>query len=73
MPHTIHFWRVKDFRGRWYKTRYRTDEAGIRIEHPEAELIEAGSMQIPDFDPRQDRYSPTKQGRVGEPVQARNE
>jgi hypothetical protein len=63
MPHRIYFWRIKDIRGRWYKTRYRTDEESIRKEHPEAQLIEAGSMEIRDFDPRQDRYSPTMQGR----------
>ena len=48
MPHRIYFWRVKDFRGRWYKTRYRTDEESIRKEHPEAERIDFDFIDIAD-------------------------
>lgn len=42
----IFYWRVKDVKGRWIKTSFRMIEAEIRVEHPEAERVDYGSMLI---------------------------
>ncbi len=51
MKTEIHYrWRVQDFRGRWYTTRWHTTEESIRIEHPEAKPVLETRIerQIPD-------------------------
>ena len=48
MPHRIYFWRVKNRRGSWVQTRWRTTEEMICAEHPEAVRVESDYIEVSD-------------------------